>query len=111
MKTIDFIDIQLKEYIESIRPPEEVRDQIDIWYLYINNVVEIYEIRPKWDDKTISQHFPIARAKFVKSQNRWRIYWLSGNNKWLPYTPKPEVGKLYEFIELIKNDKSGCFWG
>ena len=111
MKIIDFTEIQLKKYIEKIRPPKEIRDEIDVSYSFKNKIVEIYEIRPKWDDKNILQNFPIARAKFIKSKNIWRVYWMASNEKWIKYEPRPEVNNFSEFINILENDKNGCFWG
>ena len=111
MKIIEFTEIQIKEYIKSIRPPEEIRSEVDISYSFRSGLVELFEIRPKWDDKNSFQNFPIARAKYVKSKNIWRIYWMTSNEKWISYKPKPEVTNFLEFINILKNDKNGCFWG
>ena len=76
-----------------------------------NNVVEIFEIRPKWDDEKVIENFPIARVKYVKSKNIWRIYWRDSNEKWVQYKPSFEVAHFSKAIEVIKKDEHGCFWG
>ena len=111
MKLIEFTEIQIKGFIEKIRPPKEMRHEVDVSFFFKNNLVEIFEVRPKWDDKNIIQNLPIARAKFVKSKNIWRIYWMDSKEKWIKYIPKPEVNNFYEFINILENDKNGCFWG
>ncbi len=45
-KTIDFIEAQIKQFIESRRPPIEIRTQLDFGYTYANNTLEIFEISP-----------------------------------------------------------------
>ncbi|WP_139959487.1 DUF3024 domain-containing protein [Flavicella sediminum] len=111
MKVIKFAEIQIKEYVEAIRPPEDFRDQVDVSYWYKNDIIEIFEIRPNWQDEKIKENFPIARTKYVKSKKIWRIYWLTGNQKWIQYKPNAEVKSILEFIEVLKKDKTGCFWG
>ncbi|MGY5354523.1 DUF3024 domain-containing protein [Wenyingzhuangia sp. IMCC45467] len=111
MKVIDFTEIQIREYIEEIRPPREIRKEVDLSYSYENNVVEIFEIRPKWDDIKVIENFPIARVKHVKSKNIWRIYWMDSNQKWIQYKPNFEEQHFSKVIEIIKKDEHGCFWG
>lgn len=63
MITIDLTERKVKEFIESKRPSLEIRNQIDIGYSYTNKTVEIHEIRPQWDDTTITHKYPMAKAK------------------------------------------------
>ncbi|MEI6865717.1 DUF3024 domain-containing protein [Flavicella sp.] len=111
MKVIDFSEIQIKAYIDKIRPPKELRSQVDVSCSYKNNTFEIFEIRPNWADKNIIQNLPIAKAKYVKTKKTWSVYWMTSNEKWILYKPKPRVEKLSDFIELLVKDENGCFWG
>lgn len=111
MKVITFTEIQIKNYINKIRPPKEMRHQVDITYRFTNNVVDIYETRPRWDDDTKVVNLPISRAKYIKSKNIWRIYWINSNEKWLAYKPKPEVVLFENYITILEKDENGCFWG
>lgn len=36
----------IRGFIEKIRPPAHIRDQVDIDYTFQNRVLEIFEIRP-----------------------------------------------------------------
>lgn len=111
MKVIEFTEIQIKQYIEEIRPPKEMRDQVDISYFFKIGIVEIFEVRPKWDDPKVLENFPILRTKHVKSKNIWRVYWLDSKQKWIKYTPNFEVSHFSKVIEILKKDEHGCFWG
>lgn len=111
MKVIDFTEIQIKQYIEEIRPPKEMRDQVDISYFFKIGIVQIFEIRPKWDDPKVKEEFPIARVKHVKNKNIWRIYWMDSHEEWIKYQPNFEVDTFLKVIQIIKKDEHGCFWG
>lgn len=111
MSVIDFAEIQIKEYVESKRPPIEIRQELDIGYSYEKKTVIVYEIRPQWDDKTIIHQYPLAKVKYVKSQNVWKIYWMRASGKWESYTPNPEVSTIAEFLKILEEDSQSCFWG
>ncbi len=111
MSTIDLTEKTIHDFVESIRPPQEIRNQLDMGYKYENNTVEFFEIRPRWNDPSIIDHQPFAKAKFVKSRQVWTIYWLPSSLKWKKYEPQPEVKSIHKVCELIKNDEYACFFG
>ncbi len=110
-KTINFIEIQIKKFVESIRPPADIRDKLDIGYQFQNNTLELYEIRPRWDNSKEIIHSSIAKTRFIKSRKIWKIYWKRASGKWESYEPKPEVKSINEFFKVITEDKYGCFFG
>lgn len=111
MVDINFLEKQIEFFIEKMRPPKDMRNQLDIGYSYAKNTLEVFEIRPKWDDKTKITHTPIAKTKFVKSQEVWKIYWMRVSGKWEGYPPNKEVKTISEFFEILKKDEHACFWG
>ena len=108
---MDFIEKILKDYVESIRPEEEIRPELDIGYSYENNVIEIFEIRPDWQDSEIIRHSSYAKIKFIKSKKIFKLYWMRGSGKWESYEPQPEATHLDLLLETIEDDKYGCFKG
>lgn len=108
---INLVERQVKKFLEKRRPPVEIRDELDIGYSYENNTLEIFEIRPQWNDKNVIRHHPIARAKLVKSKNVWKVYWMRANLKWAAYQPEPEVKGVERFLEIVDQDAFGCFFG
>jgi hypothetical protein len=102
---------EIQAFIEEKRPPVEIRDKVDLDYSLDGLILDIFEIRPFWRDANQKIHSPIARAKFVKSRNIWKIYWMRASGKWELYEPAPEVGALNDFFTIIKEDRHGCFWG
>ena len=108
-KIIDFDEKLVESYINSKRPPVEVRDQVDLGYTKENQAFELYEVRPIYGTNQM-QKIPFARAKFVKSRGIWKVYWKRASGKWEPYDP-PEVSHLSKFIDLVDLDEYGAFWG
>ena len=108
---MDVIENQIQKFIEKIRPPVAIRKKLDIGYSYNDRVLEIFEIRPRWDNKKLKMNSPVAKTRFVKSKGVWIIYWMRASGKWVRYKPNPEVKTISKFFEILKTDKYGCFWG
>ena len=108
---INFHERIIRNFIEKRRPPVEIRHQVDIGYTIKNQVIEIFEIRPMWDDKKKKITIPIAKSRFIKSRSIWRVYWKRATGKWDLYKPQQEVKDLSEFLKIVDEDKYGCFWG
>ena len=113
MTTDEILSIEkiMGEYIETIRPPEKIRPQVDIGYKIEAQSVIIFEIRPQWNDPTVIKEYPLAKATFVKTKNNWKIFWKKSDGKWHSYSPKSEVKTLRDFINLTEEDEHHCFWG
>ena len=105
------IEILTNKYIQSNRPPIEIRDQIDLGFRIENQSVIIFEIRPLWDNSSKKIEEMVAKATFVKSQNIWKIYWQRADLKWHRYDPLPEVEHFEQFLEAVDKDENCCFWG
>jgi hypothetical protein len=101
----------MDRFLKIRRPPEEMRDKVDLSYRVRNQSIEIFSIRPKWSDKSETYEDMIARATWVKSRKIWKVYWMMSDMKWHPYEPESEVKSLNDFIRIVLEDKSGCFWG
>ncbi len=111
MEILNFEEKIIANYIESIRPPVEVRKQLDIGYTFENNELIIFEIRPFFMDETKIINSPFVRTKFVKSRKIWKIYWMRASGKWELYEPDPIVKDLPAFFEILDLDEYGCFRG
>lgn len=109
--TISLVEKHIKDFIEDIRPIEELRDKIDYGYTFSKNTLEVFSIRPSWTSLNEKIQSPFAKTRFVKAQDVWKIYWMRASGKWEAYTPTPEVNSIYDFFELVKEDKHNCFFG
>ena len=109
---IDIHEVIVKNYVESIRPEElEIRKELDFGYSYDGQNFEIFEIRPQYDKPEEILHTPCAKITFVKSKRIWKIYWMRGNLKWDLYEEFPSQVTLENVLQVVNEDKHGCFYG
>ena len=103
-----------------IRPPENIRDQLDIAYKIVGQSIYIFEVRPQYDFNSDEfridtskgkMEIPVAKTTYVKAYNHWKIFWHRSNQKWYSYGEEPIVKSLKDFLAVIDKDKYGCFWG
>lgn len=113
-----FSEIELKGiekavgvFMKKRRPPVEIRAKLDFGFRIDNQSVELFEIRPRWNDPTDLMENPIAKATFVKSQKSWKVYWLRSNLRWEAYEPCPMVKNIQAFLALVDEDECACFFG
>src|SRR5687768_1100287 len=91
--TLDVIEI-MENYIARVRPPENIRDQLDINYRIDNQSVILFEIRPsfRFPDQKIESEF--AKATYVRTGDHWKVFWKRASGKWNSYPPMPTVKTL-----------------
>ena len=110
LQTLDIIEI-MENLLEKVRPPEDMRLQLDVNYKIEGQSVVIYETRPRWDNKKEYKDYAVAKATYVRSKNYWKVFWMRADLKWHAYLPAPTVKSLQEFTQLVKEDTHHCFWG
>lgn len=110
LQTLDIIEA-LENFIDKIRPPEEMRKQYDISYKIEDQSVIIYELRPHWEKKDQFIESNIAKTTYIKNKNQWKIFWFQSDLKWHEYKPRVVVETLKRFLEIVAEDKHHCFWG
>lgn len=109
--TFKKIEALTDQFIEKRRPPVNLREQVDLAFRIDRQSVIIFEIRPVWNNPAKKIECMVAKASFVKSTNRWKIYWQKSDLKWHSYDPDCEVEKFEDFLEIVDKDECGCFWG
>jgi hypothetical protein len=98
-------------FIEKRRPPPSVRPELDFGFRISGQSVELFEIRPQWDDPSQRTERPVAKATFVRTQQLWKIFWMRADLKWHGYRPNAEVAQVEDFLAVVARDEYGCFWG
>ncbi len=98
-------------FLNKRRPPEHIRPQLDIGYAIVGYTVDLYEIRPDWQNQTTSRHTPIARIKFVRTRAEWRLYWMRRDLKWHGYEPDEVHSTLMSALTTVDADAYCCFFG
>lgn len=109
--TINLLAVQIQKFVDSMRPPEEMREQLDVGFTFEDNTLELFEIRPHPSKPDEIMHLPFAKARLIKSRGIWRLFWKRASGKWESYEPVPEVKDLNALFDVIRKDQYGCFFG
>lgn len=75
------IEKTVGRFIETRRPPPAIRSQLDLGFRLQGQSVELFEIRPVWDNPSQKMESPVAKATYVKTQNVWKVYWMRADLK------------------------------
>ncbi len=112
-----FSEFELK-YIENIfgklckrRSPSHLRDQFRAVYVVKEHDVTVYEERPRWNNPREWTSAGIAKFKYNRKQNVWKLYWMRQNLKWYPYGPLPESMRIDRLVVEVDTDPDGAFFG
>jgi hypothetical protein len=88
------------------------------WVEYAINKqdVIIMEKRPFWDQNDVERkdlltELDVAKLKYIRSENRWVLYWKRASGKWYPYELDHYSEKLKDLVKEIAKDPYGCFFG
>ena len=98
-------------YVEKHRPPAHLRNEVDLSFRIKGQSVEIFEIRPLWNNLEEKIEEPVAKATYVKTSKLWKVHWQRADLKWHLYDPDPEVGSIEEFIDIVEREEYACFYG
>lgn len=101
----------LQAFLDRRRPPPRLRSEVDLAYRIVGQSVELFEIRPDWDDRSRTHEEPIAKATYVRTRNRWRLFWMRQDLRWHGYEPDREVRSIGRFLEVVEADEYACFFG
>ena len=105
------VERALSDFMKKRRPPPEIRKQVDFGYQISGQSVELFEIRPQWDNPEVMLHHPFAKATYVRPRNVWKVFWMMADLKWHAYPPVKEVGQIEQFFAIVDEDANCCFSG
>jgi hypothetical protein len=88
-----------------------LKDKVRLEYSVIGHDVVIFERRPRWDNKSEWKETPIAKLKFVRSADKWRLYWMRADPKWHEYPGLSSSHRLDDLVQEIDADPLACFFG
>lgn len=89
----------------------EMHDKLRLEYSVDRHDVELYEVRPHWQDPTEELHTSCAKLKFVRTAGEWRLFWMRKDLRWHAYEPLPASRSLEELVAEVARDRYGCFFG
>ncbi|EBP0013215.1 DUF3024 domain-containing protein [Salmonella enterica] len=103
------VNEEVKRFVDSIRPPAHIRNELDIVYTITDQTIDIGQQRPVWQGKPGETHIlPSARIKYIRSLDRWKIYWMRKDMKWHLYSIELS---LADALEVFRVDPDCCFFG
>ena len=105
------VEKAISRFMERRRPPPHIRPKLDLGYHLSGQSIEIYEIRPVWNNPKKKSEHSVAKATYVKARAIWKVYWKRADLKWHTYNPVPTVGNIEKFLELVEKDQHACFFG
>jgi hypothetical protein len=105
------VEKTVEKFLEKHRPKPHIRPKLDYGYRIEGQSVELFEIRPVWNNPKEIRHHTFAKATFVRTTATWRVFWQRADLKWHSYEPAPQVGTVEKFLEIVGEDKHACFFG
>lgn len=100
-----------KAFLAEHRPPESIRNELDIGWRLEKQSIYIFETRPVWNNPSEYQDLDIAKSTFVRRQGIWKIYWMPSDLKWHVYEPKSRVKTIEQVFKIVSEDEYCCFFG
>lgn len=105
------VEKALATFMAKRRPPLHLREKLDLAFRFDGRVLEIFEVRPRWDNPGETIEEAVAKTRYVKSRDEWLVYWQRADLKWHKYPPAPAVDSIEAFLALVDRDEYACFFG
>jgi hypothetical protein len=99
------------EFVQKRRPPPHLRAQVDLAFRISGQSIEIFHVRPHWEDKSRMLEHSVAKTTYNRRKQHWKVFWKRADMKWHGYQPSPEVASLEEFLNVVEDDDHSCFFG
>ena len=112
-----FGELELKRIEQTVgefcrkRSPAHLRDKLRLEYSVKGHEVIIFERRPKWDNPKEWTELPVAKLKFIRSANKWRLYWQRADLKWHEYPGQSSSDRINDLVREVDADPLACFFG
>ena len=112
-----FSEIELKRIEKTVgdlrrkRSPAHLKDELRVEYKITRHDILIFEVRPSWDDPKEFFEMEVAKLRYMRTKNRWFLFWKRASGKWESYQPAPESKNIGALVSEIDKDPWGCFWG
>ena len=105
------VEKALAKYLAQRRPPPHIRPQLDLGYRLSGQSVELFEIRPMFQQPSVKQERSFAKATYVRTRDHWNVFWMRHDLKWHAYQPHPVVKDISQFLSVVEADEHNCFYG
>jgi len=112
-----FSELELKQIENTVgklckrRSPVHLRDELRTVYKVKGHDVTVYEERPRWNKPQEWTSEGIAKFKYFRNQDIWKLYWMRQDLKWHLYGGLPESTRIETLVEEVDKDPHGAFFG
>lgn len=114
-----FTDLEIADHMKVLedsfwsrrRPPLHLRAEIREGQRFLDQVIELFLVRPAYNRPGQQIEESLARVQFVRTTDVWRLFWKRADGKWHRYQPHPEAKSLATALGIIHKDANGCFLG
>jgi hypothetical protein len=112
-----FSELELKRIEQTVgefcrtRSPAQLKDKLRLEYSVKGHEVIVVERRPKWDNPKEWIESPVAKLRFIRSANKWRLYWRRADLKWHEYLGLSSSDRLSDLVQEVDADQLACFFG
>ena len=100
-----------REFWSRRRPKLEIRHLMREGQRIDGQSIELFYVRPRFNDPSRQLEEPIAKLTYVRASNSWRIFWQRADLKWHRYAPHPDADSLAAALRVIHQDANCCFFG
>ena len=112
-----FSELELRRIEQTVgefcrkRSPVHLKDKLRLEYSVKGHEVVIFERRPKWDNPKEWIQSLVARLKFIRSANKWWLYWQRAGLRWYEYPGHSSSDRINDLVREIDADLLACFFG
>jgi len=112
-----FSELELKRIEQAVgefcrrRSPAYLKDKLRLEYSVKGHDVVIVERRPRWDNPKEWIESPVVKLKFIRSANKWRLYWQRADLKWHEYPGLSSSDRIGDLVREVDADPLACFFG
>ena len=104
------ISTRLSAYCEA-RIPVHVRNKLRLGFRITGQDVVLFEKRPAFRPPHDWQELPVAKFKYVRSQNAWHLFCQHRDLRWHKYEPMPSARSFDILLHEVDSDPTGIFFG
>ena len=112
-----FSEIELKRIDNLVgemcrrRSPAHIRDQLRFEYEIDRHSVIMWEVRPVWNNPSQETRMGVAKFRYSRSTNKWKLYWMRADLKWHAYNTDRNTSDLDALVSEVEHDQHGAFFG
>lgn len=91
--------------------PMRVRDQLRRGFRIVGHEVVIFESRPHFQPPHEWHDYDIAKFRYVRAANEWRLFCRFRDGRWRAYAPMASAATFDALFAEVQRDPTHIFWG